>query len=184
MPVYTFIADNETSIPAGYAQRVTVSTRVDRPWNDNGQMKGPEVYALRMAFDPRYQIPFVPNHVYKPYLVSKDAPQGDMVLGVQVAQPSATRVQTNAPFAEPVSNRGQNFIPLPINGDKGRLAPAGDLEPLPDDALPVSGGDGLLGEQDGFGGTYEDISVTTGVIQRRPTGYERVASGPAVPGQQ
>lgn len=182
MPVYTFIAENETAIPAGYAQRITVSTRVNQPWNDNGQMKGPEVYALRMAFDPRNQIPYVPNHVYKPYLVSQDAPKGDMILGWIPAQPSTTRVQTNAPYADPIGNRGQNFIPLPVAGQQ-RPSQAGDLELLPDDALPVSGGDGLLGDQDGWGGTHEDISPTTGQIYKRPRGDERVISGPAHQGQ-
>lgn len=155
MPTYVFIADNEAGIPAGYCQRVTQSTQMTRNFKDrDGVVKGPDVYAFRLI--QKAGVPLLPNVVYRPHLISRDAPQGDMLISVQTAQPSLAQVQVNAPYAEMQGNRGQDMIPMPIPGDKTRWAPAGDLEPLPDAALPSSGGDGLYGEMDGLAGTYSD----------------------------
>ena len=173
MPTYTFVADNETAIPQGYAQRINIAVQQSQPWRDqDGSVKGPDVWAFRRIQQAGVRL--YPGVVYRPYLINQEIPPQDQILSVLPAPPAVQQAQVNAPYAEPYGNRGQDVIPMPREGDKSRLAPAGDLEPLPDAALPGNGGDGLYGEIDGFGGTYEDISPTTGIVYKRPTGNERV----------
>lgn len=86
---------------------------------------------------------------------------------VQETKPVVTREQISAPYAQPVGNRGQSAVPLPMpNQPRTLMNPAGSLEPLPDPALP-SNQDPLMGEIDGSGGTYMDIDGNGNEVVRQ-----------------
>lgn len=98
---------------------------------------------------------------------------------VQHSAPSATRAPIDAPYAQPVGNRGQQGAPLPMAGQP-RVGNAGAYEVLPDTALPGNS-DPMLGEIDGAGGTYMDLDSAGNEIPRQnqqlssPTVHQRVA---------
>ena len=99
---------------------------------------------------------------------AQKAERAPYIYCVQYTLPSATRAPIQAPYADPVGNRGSAPPPMagpaPAPGER-RYNP-GTYEALPDVAL-ASNSDPMIGEIDGAGGTFTDIDGQGNEVQRQ-----------------
>ncbi len=99
---------------------------------------------------------------------AQKAERSPYIYCVQYTIAQATRAPIQAPYADPVGNRGNAPPPMagpaPIPGV--RTPNSGTYETLPDGALP-SNSDPMLGEIDGAGGTFTDIDAQGNEIPRQ-----------------
>jgi hypothetical protein len=117
---------------------------------------------------------------FEPKVLSHDRDKGNNpnIETYQVSRPTAERSQVNAVEGQPVGN-GYRLSEPPIQrsqGDMTRAAPPGCMEELPECAL-ASNSDSMLGEIDGFGGTWTDFSPTSKTEEVR-SGYKEFGPNP------
>jgi hypothetical protein len=125
-----------------------------------GPMSGAQVaWSLALQDCANKRIPLPPNASFQPELISpaKDKGEAPFIYMVQVTQPTADRVQTNAVEGMPVGN-GYNLTPPPVLQPQNaqRANPMGTYDMLPDCALAANS-DSMMGEMDGLGGTWTDV---------------------------
>ncbi len=88
---------------------------------------------------------------------------------IQTTAPQASRAQVDAPYAQPVGNRGVQSAPVmasPQGAAPRHPSQAGMYDTLPDAAL-AGNSDPMLGEIDAAGGTYTDIDGNGNEVPRQ-----------------
>ncbi len=166
MPHFCFIF---TLPQAGCVERLCLFT----PWATPQQVQGPNGVVMatpeQLAFNyivqqaqtrDGYGNPLLPLPPGSPVDVRKTNPTGagkePVIYCTQVAYPAADRVQTNAPYADAVGQRGLAPPPMQMPANAPRMVPQGAYEPLTDAGLGVIG-DSMMGDQDETQRTFTDI---------------------------
>lgn len=172
MPHLKFTCPEQQRI-AGCLQAFMMYTPFDprlQVQTQQGPMTGAQVaWNLAMQDCANKRIPLPPQCQFAPTLISTNKDQGEQpsIYMVEITQPTANRVQTNAVEGMPVGN-GYSLAPpptiQPMNAP--RANPMGSYDELPDCALAANH-DTMMGEMDGEGGTWTDVDSRGNEVPRR-----------------